>query len=451
VIRRLETMPQREILIIGGGLAGSEAAWQGVQEGVRVTLFEMKPGRFSPAHRSRFLAELVCSNSLRSRSLDHAIGLLKEEMRRLGSLIIRTADETAVPAGSALAVDREAFSRRVTEVLEDGGVRIVREEVTQIPETDGPVLICTGPLPSEAISKEIRRLTGADALSFYDAIAPIVDGTTIIQEKVFWASRYGKGGPDYLNCPMDRESYEHFVQEILKAEKVPLHDFESIPAFEGCLPIEDLAARGRDTLAHGPMKPTGLVDPRTGRRPYAVVQLRRDNFSGSLFNMVGFQTKMTWPEQKRVLRTIPGLEKAEFFRYGSLHKNAFLNAPLLLKPTLQMTGDPRVFFAGQITGVEGYVESAAMGLVAGRNAARWAKGLIATVPPPTTAFGALLHYITKADPASFQPMHVNFGIFPPLTEILTSSRKANRCRIVERALRDLDQWIEETAPGEELA
>ena len=438
-------MPAPEILIIGGGLAGSEAAWQGIQEGARVTLFEMKPVKFSPAHRSPFLAELVCSNSLRSGSLDQAVGLLKEEMRRLGSLIIRAADETAVPAGSALAVDREAFSRRVTEVLESGGVRICREEVTGIPEAAGPVLICTGPLPSEAISNAIQQLTGAGALAFYDAIAPIVDGTTIIQEEVFWASRYGKGGPDYLNCPLDRETYERFVEEILKAKTVPLHPFESVPPFEGCLPIEDLAERGMDTLAHGPMKPTGLTDPRTGKRPYAVVQLRRDNVSGSLFNMVGFQTKMTWPEQRRVFRRIPGLQKAEFYRYGSLHKNAFINAPLLLMPTLQMRHDPRVFFAGQITGVEGYVESAAMGLIAGRNAARWARGQLLNIPPPTTACGALLRYITEADPASFQPMHVNFGIVPPLTDGRTQSRKANRRKMAERALHDLDRWLEKAA------
>jgi len=435
-------MSGREVLIVGGGLAGAEAAWQAVRAGVAATVIEMKPLRFSAAHRSPLLAELVCSNSLRSRSLDHACGLLKEEMRRLGSLVLLAADETALPAGSALAVDREAFSLRVTAALEQAGVRIVRQEATEIPDTGGPVLICTGPLSSPAITRAIQGLTGRDSMAFYDAIAPIVNGETINLEKVFWGSRYGKGGDDYLNCPMERDLYERFVHEILHAEKVPLHPFESIPPFEGCLPIEDLAARGPETLAHGPMRPTGLVDPRTGRRPYAVVQLRRDNACGSLFNMVGFQTKMTHAEQRRVFRMIPGLEGAEFHRLGSLHRNTFLNAPRILLPTLQSRARPMVFFAGQLTGVEGYVESAATGILAGLNAVRLVQGLEPRVPPRTTALGSLVFYLTHADPDTFQPMHIHFGLLPPDESDPRRPRKARRMGMAGRALRDLDRWIE---------
>ena len=365
-------MSALEIVIIGGGLAGAEAAWQACRQGIGVTLFEMKPKRYSPAHRSPDLAELVCSNSFRSCVLENAAGLLKEEMRRLGSLVIQAADETQVPAGSCLAVDREQFSKIITGRLEAAGIRIVREEVTQLPQPPQTVVIATGPLPSESMAAVIQELTGSDALYFYDAIAPIVDGQTINYDKVFWASRYDKGGQDYLNCPMDKEAYYHFVDEILKAEKMPLRGFEEIPPFESCMPIEDLAARGKDTLAFGPMKPVGLVNPKTREKAFAVVQLRRDNVSATLLNMVGFQTKMTIPEQKRVLRMIPGLEDAEFFRYGSLHRNAFVNAPRLFLPGLQLKTEPRIFFAGQITGVEGYIESAASGLMVGRNAARWA-------------------------------------------------------------------------------
>ncbi len=434
-------MSSGEILIVGGGLAGAEAAWQARRSGVRVTLFEMKPKRFSPAHRSGDLAELVCSNSLRSRSLENASGLLKEEMGRLDSLIIAVAKETAVPAGSALAVDREAFARRVTRMLEGAGVRVVREEVTSVPPAPQTVLLCTGPLPSEAMAAALEELTGADALHFYDAIAPIVAADSIDLERTYWASRYGKGGADYLNCPMGREHYDRFVEEILRAQKVPLREFEEIPPFEGCMPVEDLAARGKETLAHGPMKSVGLIDPRTGKRPYAVVQLRQDNASGSLMNMVGFQTKMTQAEQKRVFRLIPGLENAHFFRFGSVHRNAFVNAPRLLLPTLQLKKDPRIFFAGQITGVEGYIESAATGLIVGRNAACWSRGLPMSLPPPTTSLGALLAYVVQADPENFQPMHVNFGILPSLPESPRRSRRKRREAHVERALRDLDRWL----------
>lgn len=434
-------MSTGEILIIGGGLAGAEAAWQARRAGVAVTLVEMKPKRFSPAHRSVFLAELVCSNSLRSHSLETASGLLKEEMRRLDSLIMSVAEETSVPAGSALAVDREAFSREITRILEEEGVRIVREEATDIPPPPQTVLISTGPLPSEAMAGALESLTGGGALYFYDAIAPIVAADSIDYGKTYWASRYDKGGPDYLNCPMDAEAYHGFVTELLKAEKVSPREFEAVPPFEGCMPVEDLAARGRETLSRGPMKPVGLIDPRTGRRPYAVVQLRRDNAAGSLLNMVGFQTKMTQAEQKRVFRMIPGLERAHFYRFGTVHRNAFLNAPRLLLPTLQLKKDPRIFFAGQLTGVEGYIESAASGLIAGRNAARWTRGIPLSMPPPTTSLGALLRYIVEADPETFQPMHVNFGIFPPPPEERPRlSRKDRRKACVERALRDLDAW-----------
>ncbi len=440
-----EVMLKEEIFIVGGGLAGAEAAWQACKLGVKVHLFEMKPKRFSPAHRSPYLGELVCSNSLRSASLDNAAGLLKEEMRRLGSLIIQVADQTSVPAGSCLAVDRELFSEKITQFLEEAGVCIVREEVTQIPAPPQIVVISTGPLPSEAMASAIQALTGADTLFFYDAIAPILDGQSINNDKVFWASRYNKGGPDYLNCPMDKETYYRFVEEILKAEKVPLREFEEIPPFEGCMPIEDLAARGKDTLAYGPMKPVGLIDPKTGKNAFAVVQLRKDNVSASLLNMVGFQTKMTQSEQKRIFSMIPGLEKAEFFRYGSLHRNAFVNAPRLFQPGLQLKKDPRIFFAGQLTGVEGYIESAAAGLIVGRNAARQAKGLPLQLPPVSTALGALLHYIVFADPETFQPMHVNFGIFPPLPKgaVQSRSKKLRRQAIVQRALHDLDLWCKE--------
>lgn len=440
-------MAEREIVVIGGGLAGAEAAWQAIRAGVAATVIEMKPVRFSDAHRSPFLAELVCSNSLKSRSLDHASGVLKEEMRRLGSVVLEAAEATALPAGSALAVDRESFSRHVTHALEQAGVRVVRKEATEIPDTGAPVIVATGPLSSPAIAGAIQSLTGYDSLSFYDAIAPIVDGETIDFEKVFWASRYGKGGPDYLNCPLDKGQYERFVEEILRAEKVPLHPFECVPPFEACMPIEDLAARGPETLAHGPMRPTGLVDPKTGRRPYAVVQLRRDNACGTLFNMVGFQTKMTYAEQRRVFRLIPGLEKAEFPRLGSLHRNTFLHAPRLLLPTLQSKANPLVFFAGQLSGVEGYVESAATGILAGLNAARLVQGLEPSVPPWTTALGSLVFYLTHADPETFQPMHIHFGLFPPVEPDGGGSRKIRRRRVAERALRDLDLWAQKVLPA----
>ncbi|MRR35135.1 methylenetetrahydrofolate--tRNA-(uracil(54)-C(5))-methyltransferase (FADH(2)-oxidizing) TrmFO, partial [bacterium] len=406
-----------------------------------VTLYEMKPSRFSQAHTLPSLAELVCSNSLRGASLDNAVGLLKEEMRRLGSLFIEAADATRVPAGGALAVDRELFSRFITEKIEQHPlITVVREEVGEIPE-DGLVIIASGPLTSEPLARAISGLTGP-YLYFYDAIAPIVTASSIDENTVFRASRYGKGdGDDYLNCPMTREEYDAFVAALLAAEKVPTRDFEKLIHFEGCMPVEELASRGNDTLRFGPMKPVGLIDPRTGREPHAVIQLRMENREATLYNLVGFQTKLTYPEQKRVFRMIPGLENAEFVRLGSMHRNTFINAPSILTATLRMKAQPRILFAGQITGVEGYVESAATGFIAGVNASLLALAVpdaVLPIPPATTAHGALVRHITEADPKHFQPMNVNYGLFPTLEGRI---KKAERRKLLaERALLDLDAW-----------
>jgi len=429
------------ITIIGGGLAGCEAAWQAAERGIPVNLFEMKPTRYSPAHSRASLAELVCSNSLRGASLDNAVGLLKEEMRRLGTLFMSAADATRVPAGGALAVDRELFSTFITEKVQTHPlITVIREEIEKIPD-DGIVIIASGPLTSEALAAGIAKLTGP-YLYFYDAIAPIITASSIDTDIVFRASRYGKGdGDDYLNCPMSCQEYECFLAALLAAEKVPSRDFEKLVHFEGCMPVEELASRGKDTLRFGPMKPVGLTDPRTGREPHAVVQLRMENLEGSLFNLVGFQTKLTYPEQKRVFRLIPGLEQAEFVRLGSMHRNTYLNAPSILADTLQMKSNPRILFAGQITGVEGYVESAATGYNAGINAARLAaRGMDAVIEPPpaTTAHGALIHYITSAESRNFQPMNVNYGLFPPLEGKIRKSER--RQRLAQRALDDLETW-----------
>ena len=427
------------ITIIGGGLAGCEAAWQAAKRGTSILLYEMKPHRFSPAHVSPLLGELVCSNSLRSNSLDNAVGLLKEEMRKLGSLIMATAEETRVPAGGALAVDRQAFAAKITDRLQTTErIKILREEITQIP-AEGIVVIASGPLTSPALTESVRKLTGENALYFYDAIAPIVDGDSLNRNEIFRASRYGEG-TDYLNCPMNKEEYDRFVDELGRGEKVPYREFERPVHFEGCLPVEEMAARGRETLAHGPMKPVGLKDPRTGKIPYAVVQLRHEDSRGTAFNLVGFQTKLRWKEQERVFHMIPGLEHAVFLRFGSLHRNTFIHSPTLLQRTLQMKRDPRIFFAGQITGVEGYVESAAMGLLAGINAARFSQGQPTVFPPPTTALGTLAHYISNEQVKEFQPMNVNFGLFPPLERRLRGKDKHKA--IAERALRDLEEWIQ---------
>ncbi|MFZ4439495.1 MAG: methylenetetrahydrofolate--tRNA-(uracil(54)-C(5))-methyltransferase (FADH(2)-oxidizing) TrmFO [Syntrophales bacterium] len=426
------------VTIIGGGLAGCEAAWQLLHRGHRVRLCEMKPERFSPAHKSPHLAELVCSNSLRSGALENAVGLLKEEMRRLDSLILAAADATAVPAGKALAVDRNAFSLFIEEKLAaQPGLELIRGEVAEIP-AEGVVIITSGPLTSDALAHAIAALTGGDYLYFYDAISPIIEGESIDLSRVFAASRYGHGEADYLNCPMDRETYENFRMELTKAEEVPLRTFEEIKCFEGCLPIEVIARRGIDTLAYGPMKPVGLTDPRTGEQPHAVVQLRREDRNGILHNIVGFQTKMTWPEQRRIFRMIPGLENAEFARYGSVHRNTFLNAPTLLTPNLQLRSHPHLFFAGQITGVEGYVESTAMGLLAGLNASCYLSDHPMIPPPLETALGALVGHINNADRKSYQPMNVTFGLFPPLPGHIR--KKERGLCYAKRALTALSSW-----------
>lgn len=426
------------ITVIGAGLAGCEAAWQAARLGVRVELWEMKPGKFSPAHHLPGLAELVCSNSLRGDSLDNAVGLLKEELRRLGSLFMEAAEATRVPAGGALAVDRERFSAFVTERIGSHPLITLRHgEVASIP-LHGVVVIASGPLTSEPLAEAIGRLAG-QYLYFYDAIAPIVTAESIDRTTVFAASRYGKGdGDDYLNCPFSREEYEAFVDALLAAEKVPARDFEKVVHFEGCMPVEEMAARGRETLRFGPMKPVGLVDPRTGREPHAVVQLRKENREATMYNLVGFQTKLTWPEQRRVFRMIPGLDAVEFVRLGSMHRNTFINAPALLEPTFQLKSDARIFFAGQITGVEGYVESAGSGFLAGINAALVAGGGAPLLPPPTTALGALVHHVTNAEVKHFQPMNVNYGLFPEIPGRV--KKKERRQMLAERALAELDLW-----------
>ncbi len=444
--------PLNEITIIGGGLAGCEAAWQAAKEGAQVVLYEMRPHRTSPAHHSDKLAELVCSNSLRGAGMNNAVGCLKEELRRCGSLLMEAADATAVPAGGALAVDREAFSAFMTELIEKHpAIELRREEVTEIPE-EGSVIIASGPLTSEPLSAAIAALTGDRHLYFYDAIAPIVEADSIDFTKAWRGSRYDKGGDDYVNCPLDRTQYAAFVAALLEAEKVPAKDFEKMVHFEGCMPIEEMAARGEMTLAFGPMKPVGLPDPRTGEIPFAVVQLRQDDRHATLYNIVGFQTKLTYPEQRRIFRTIPGLENASFARLGSVHRNTFINAPTCLEKTLQFKGDPRILFAGQITGVEGYVESAATGFLAGIFAPRLARGESVPLPPANTALAALLSHLSESSPEGFQPMNVNYGLFPPL-EVRKMKRADRRLAMAERALNDLAPWWEnvEKSRRKELA
>lgn len=431
------------VTVIGGGLAGSEAAWQAAKRGVGVRLYEMKPKRFSPAHKNPNLAELVCSNSLRSASIDSAVGLLKEEMRLAGSLIMDMAHKTQVPAGKALAVDRERFAQEITQHIEKHPlISVVREEVAEIPK-DGLVILATGPLTSEMLSKAIQTLIGVDYLYFYDAIAPIVMSDSVNHEVVFRQSRYGPAGEgDYLNCPMDKNTYELLVSELLKAEKVPLHAFEKAVYFEGCLPIEVMAERGPETLRFGPMKPVGLTDPRTGQAPHAVVQLRQEDLEGSMCNMVGFQTKLKWQEQERAFRLIPGLENAEFVRLGSMHRNTFVCAPEVLEPTLQMKNEPRILFAGQISGVEGYVESTAMGWLAGINATRLVWHETPFIPPVVTAHGALIQHISQANPKKFQPMNINFGLFPRLEKKIP--RRERGKVYSQRALEAWKEFLRQT-------
>ena len=433
-----------DLLVIGGGLAGSEAAWQAAEKGMAVELCEMRPARTTPAHTSDLLAELVCSNSLGSKLVDRAPGLLKEELRRLSSLVVECADATAVPAGGALAVDREAFARLVTERIEaHPRITLQRREVTSFPQ-GLPVVVATGPLTSPDLADSIARLTGSAYLYFYDAMAPIITADSIDMTIAFRASRYGHGGGDgdYINCPMNQFEYERFVRELVGAETIALRDFElEDPSFfEACLPVEVLGRRGDQALAFGPMKPVGLTDPRTGRRPYAVVQLRQDNHSATLYNLVGFQTNLAWGEQERVFRLVPGLAHAEFVRFGQMHRNTFINAPSLLLSTMQLRKRADLFFAGQITGTEGYVGSVSSGWVAGVNAARLASGLNPVVFPATTMIGALCTYISNANPDGFQPMKANFGLLPPLDPPVRKKRE-RYAAYARRGLADLQRFI----------
>lgn len=433
---------QHSVTVIGAGLAGSEAAWQIAQQGVHVVLVEMRPKKQTPAHHTDQFAELVCSNSLRANGLTNAVGILKEEMRKLDSLIMRCADETAVPAGGALAVDRESFSGKVTKALYTHPLIEVRnEEMTELPQ-EGITVVATGPLTSPALSEQIREATGEDYFYFYDAAAPIIEKDSIDMEFVYLASRYGKGEAAYLNCPMNEEQFEAFYEALVHAETAPLKEFEKEIYFEGCMPIEVLARRGKQTLLFGPMKPVGLPDPRTGKIPHAVVQLRQDNTAGTLFNMVGFQTHLKWGEQKRVFSMIPGLQHAEIVRYGVMHRNTFINSPRLLHPTYQFQKREQLFFAGQMTGVEGYVESAASGLIAGINAGRVARGQACVTLPRETALGSMAHYITTADFRNFQPMNVNFGLFPPLEKRI-KNKKEKQEMLAKRALLHLNEWKSE--------
>jgi len=429
------------VTIIGGGLAGCEAAWQAANRGYPVRLLEMKPRRFSPAHHSLFLAELVCSNSLRSADLHSAVGLLKEEMRLLGSLILESARTHQVPAGKSLAVDREGFARTITDKISAHPlIEVVRQEVSALPK-ERPLILATGPLTTDELAQDLGRLLGFGHLYFYDAIAPIVYLDSIDMKKAYWGSRYGHGGADYINCPLNEREYDYFLEHLLRAEQVPLHSFEEVRYFEGCLPIEVMAQRGKDTLRFGPLKPVGLPDPKTGCIPYAVVQLRQDNTEGTLFNLVGFQTKLKWPEQEKVFRLIPGLEEAVFARLGSIHRNTFVNGPEVLEPTLQLKADPRIFLAGQIAGVEGYVESSAMGILAGISAVRQLQGKPLPIPPETTAVGALAAHVSRKPKKAFQPMNINFGIFPVLNKKIP--RRYRGKEYAERALADLKAWMVE--------
>jgi len=470
------------ITIIGGGLAGSEAAWQAVSRGVPVTLYEMRPVRPTAVHKTDRLAELVCSNSFRGDKLDNAVGLLKEEMRRLGSLVMRAAEISRVPAGAALAVDRDRFAAEITQTLAAHPlVTIVRQEISAIPPASerDPVIVATGPLTSEALAADIARLVGADHLYFYDAISPIVLAESIDRDKVFRASRWNRNlgkrgresvsgetlekkapdpfsaGPacgiddgegDYLNCPMTREQYERFYEALIHAESATVHDFEKEKFFEGCLPIEVMAHRGQDTLRFGPMKPVGLTDPRSGRTPYAAVQLRQDNLAGDHYSLVGFQTQLKWSEQARVLRLIPGLEQAEFVRFGIVHRNTYVNGPTVLAETWQVKRDPAVFFAGQMSGVEGYVESAASGLLAGLNAVRLSRAEPLSTPPRTTAIGALAYYASHANPAHYDPSNITFGIMEPLAHA-PRGKMERKLAIAERALAELDRWRDGSRDG----
>ncbi|MBE6621916.1 MAG: methylenetetrahydrofolate--tRNA-(uracil(54)-C(5))-methyltransferase (FADH(2)-oxidizing) TrmFO [Ruminococcaceae bacterium] len=432
------------IRVIGGGLAGSEAAYQIAQAGIPVILHEMKPKKFSPAHHYEGFAELVCSNSLRSLQLNNAVGLLKEELRRLGSLIMEAADATAVPAGAALAVDRYLFSDYITKKLRSHPLITVEEgEVTELP-SDGMTVVASGPLTSDALASHIREALGEGYLSFFDAAAPIVDANTIDMEKAYFASRYGKGEASYINCPMERDEYDRFYEALITAEEAPLKDFDrelqkELTVFEGCMPVEVMARRGRDTLLFGPLKPVGLPYPGTNREPYAVIQLRQENAQKTMYNLVGFQTHLTFEAQKRVFRLIPGLENAEFLRYGVMHRNTYLNSPRLLSPDYSLRGNPNLFFAGQMTGVEGYIESTSSGWLAGVNAARRAMGKEPLLPEAVTVIGALSRYVSDPNVASFQPMNANFGLVAPLGRKVKGGKAARNLALAERSLAYLDE------------
>lgn len=430
-----------DLIVIGGGLAGSEAAWQAAQRGVQVILYEMRPEKLTEAHKTASLAELVCSNSLRSNDVYTGPGLLKKELSMAGSLIMEAAYATAVPAGSALAVDRDKFAEFInTQITDSPNIKVLREECTELP--DGLTVIATGPLTSESMTSALSKRIGGDYLYFYDAIAPIIDAESIDYQKVFRASRYGKGGADYLNCPMSQEEYERFYQAIIAAEKVNPRGFEEKMVFEGCMPIEVMASRGFDTMRFGPMKPVGLPDPNTGREPHAVVQLRTENKDMTAYNMVGFQTRLKWPEQKRVFRMINGLENAEFLRFGSIHRNTFIHSPLFLNKDLTLKMSANLYIAGQMTGVEGYIESTAMGLIAGVNAALRLQGREAVAVPETTAHGALIRHITESESRHFQPSNINFGLFPVLEETRKMrDKKLKKQLLVERAIKDWEEYL----------
>jgi methylenetetrahydrofolate--tRNA-(uracil-5-)-methyltransferase len=435
--------------VVGGGLAGSEAAWQLAERGHDVVIHEMRPARPTEAHKTERLAELVCSNTFKSTEVSNAHGLLKAEMRILGSLILWAADQARVPGGSALTVDRDVFSRAVHDrVHAHPRITVVREEVRELPD---PGIVATGPLTSDALAEAIRARLGLESLAFYDAIAPIVAYDSIDHDVVFRASRYGKetmedAGEDgaYLNCPMSREQYESFVDALTAADQASGHDFDTVPYFEGCMPVEEMARRGRETLRFGPMKPVGLEDPRTGRRAYAVVQLRMEDRAGQMWNMVGFQTRLRYPEQQRVFRMVPGLENAEFLRFGSIHRNSYINTPAALSPHLALRDQAQTLFAGQLTGVEGYTESTATGIVAAINLSRLLRGDDPVVPPPTTMLGALYRYLREADPRHFQPMNANFGLVEALSEIVRD-KKVKREMLAERALEEMERWRDQVA------
>ncbi|OAJ75422.1 tRNA (uracil-5-)-methyltransferase [Brevibacillus sp. SKDU10] len=431
-------MTQPFVTVVGAGLAGSEAAWQIAQAGVAVKLYEMRPVKQTPAHHTDKFAELVCSNSLRANSLTNAVGVLKEEMRQFDSVIMKAADRCQVPAGGALAVDRHEFAEYVTEAVRNHPlIEVINEEITEIPE--GIVIVASGPLTSPALSDKLKQLTGEEYLYFYDAAAPIIEKDSIDMEKVFVASRYDKGEAAYLNCPMNEEEFNRFYDALISAETVPLKEFEKEVFFEGCMPIEVMASRGRQTMLFGPLKPVGLIDPRTGEQPHAVIQLRQDNSAATLYNIVGFQTHLKWPEQKRVFQLIPGLENCEIIRYGVMHRNTFINSPKLLRPTYQYKDRDSLFFAGQMTGVEGYVESAASGLLAGINAARLAKGEEQMILPIETVMGSMAHYITTTNAKHFQPMNANFGLLPGLGIKIRNKKEKNE-KLAERALGSIQNF-----------